>query len=34
MSAITVTPIGRVVGGRVAAEDDDWGAVEAVIELA
>ena len=26
-------PIGRVVGGREAVEDDDWGAVRARIEL-
>ena len=31
--AITVRPIGRVVGGRDEAVDDDWDAVTAVIEL-
>ena len=31
--AITVTPIGRVVGGRAEATDDHWGPVEASIEL-
>ena len=28
-----VAAVGRVVGGRVPAEDDDWDSVEAVIEL-
>jgi len=31
---IAIEPIGRVLGGRVAAEDDDWGGVRARIELA
>ena len=31
--ALTVQPIGRVVGGRAEVEDDDWGAVTARIEL-
>lgn len=30
---ITVTPIGRVVGGRTEPIDDDWDAVEATIVL-
>jgi tRNA-Thr(GGU) m(6)t(6)A37 methyltransferase TsaA len=30
---ITILPIGTVVGGRSEPIDDDWGAVEAVIEL-
>lgn len=30
---LNITPIGTVRGGRDAVEDDDWGAVEAVIEL-
>ncbi|MEZ4501198.1 MAG: SAM-dependent methyltransferase [Dehalococcoidia bacterium] len=30
---IELTPIGFVRGGRVEVEDDDWGAVEAEIEL-
>jgi len=30
---ITLEPIGWVVGGRTEPIDDDWGAVEAVIEL-
>lgn len=30
---ITLVPIGRVVGGRVEAIDDDWGDVVATIEL-
>jgi tRNA (adenine37-N6)-methyltransferase len=29
----TMTAIGHVRGGRVEATDDDWGAVEATIEL-
>ena len=33
-ATITVEPIGHVVGGRMAAEDDDWGEVRARIELA
>jgi len=32
-SSITMTPIGRVIGGRAEPIDDDWGAVEAVIAL-
>lgn len=31
--AFTVTPIGWVRGGRAEATDDDWGEVEARIEL-
>ena len=30
---ITLDPVGVVVGGRVEALDDDWGAVESVIRL-
>jgi len=30
---IHLTPIGFVRGGRVAAEDDDWGSVQAEIQL-
>ena len=30
---ISLEPIGVVVGGRVAAVDDDWGTVESVIRL-
>lgn len=30
---IEMTPVGTVRGGRVPAEDDDWGAVRARIEL-
>jgi tRNA-Thr(GGU) m(6)t(6)A37 methyltransferase TsaA len=30
---ICLRPIGRVAGGRVEATDDDWGDVQAVIEL-
>jgi tRNA-Thr(GGU) m(6)t(6)A37 methyltransferase TsaA len=30
---IRLRPIGRVVGGRVEAIDDDWGDIEATIEL-
>jgi tRNA (adenine37-N6)-methyltransferase len=30
---ISLEPIGIVVGGRTAAVDDDWGAVESVIRL-
>ena len=33
-ATIVVQPIGHVVGGRVAAEDDDWGRVRARIQLA
>jgi tRNA (adenine37-N6)-methyltransferase len=33
MGVFTLEPVGVVVGGRVAAEDDDWGAVEAIIRL-
>jgi tRNA (adenine37-N6)-methyltransferase len=32
-SALTVTPIGVVRGGREQADDDQWGGVEAVIDL-
>ena len=32
--SIELEPIGHVRGGRVEPVDDDWGAVEAVIELA
>lgn len=31
---IAIEPIGRVVGGRVPAEDDDWGQIRARIDLA
>jgi len=31
--AITLEPIGRVVGGRADLIDDDWGDIQAVIEL-
>jgi tRNA (adenine37-N6)-methyltransferase len=30
---LTLEPIGVVVGGRVEAIDDDWGAVDAIIRL-
>jgi tRNA (adenine37-N6)-methyltransferase len=30
---ISLEPIGVVVGGRSEADDDDWGAVEAVLRL-
>lgn len=30
---VVLRPIGRVVGGRAEAIDDEWGAVEATIEL-
>lgn len=33
MTEITLEPVGRVVGGRVPVEDDDWGDVEALIRL-
>jgi tRNA-Thr(GGU) m(6)t(6)A37 methyltransferase TsaA len=33
MEQFTMTAIGHVRGGRVEASDDDWGAVEATIEL-
>lgn len=33
MRAITVEPVGSVVGGRAEAFDDDWGTVEALIRL-
>ncbi len=33
MRQVSLSPIGRVSGGRAAAEDDDWGAVTARIEL-
>jgi tRNA-Thr(GGU) m(6)t(6)A37 methyltransferase TsaA len=33
MEQFTMTAIGLVRGGRVEATDDDWGAVEATIEL-
>ena len=32
-STIVLEPIGVVVGGRTAAIDDDWGAVEAIVRL-
>jgi tRNA-Thr(GGU) m(6)t(6)A37 methyltransferase TsaA len=31
--AYTLTPVGRVVGGRDAVRDDDWGAERATIRL-
>ena len=33
-ATIVVQPIGTVIGGRMAAEDDDWGRVRARIQLA
>jgi tRNA-Thr(GGU) m(6)t(6)A37 methyltransferase TsaA len=33
-ATIRVESVGHVVGGRMAAEDDDWGRVRARIELA
>jgi tRNA-Thr(GGU) m(6)t(6)A37 methyltransferase TsaA len=33
VDAIEMHPIGIVVGGRAQPDDDDWGAVEATIEL-
>jgi tRNA-Thr(GGU) m(6)t(6)A37 methyltransferase TsaA len=33
VDAVEVTPIGRVVGGRMQPDDDDWGDVRAVIRL-
>jgi tRNA-Thr(GGU) m(6)t(6)A37 methyltransferase TsaA len=33
MTTFTMTPIGRVQGGRAEAIDDDWGQSRAVIEL-
>ena len=33
MTSFTMTPIGRVEGGRDVAEDDDWGASRAAILL-
>jgi tRNA-Thr(GGU) m(6)t(6)A37 methyltransferase TsaA len=33
VGTIEVTPIGHVRGGRAEPVDDDWGPVEAVIEL-
>nr|MDT0656740.1 SAM-dependent methyltransferase [Micromonospora sp. DSM 115978] len=33
MRAITLEPVGTVVGGRAEALDDGWGAEEAVIRL-
>jgi len=33
VDGITVQPVGRVVGGRVEAFDDDWNTEEAVIRL-
>jgi tRNA (Thr-GGU) A37 N-methylase len=30
---VEVQPVGQVVGGRHEIEDDDWGAVEAVIRI-
>jgi tRNA-Thr(GGU) m(6)t(6)A37 methyltransferase TsaA len=32
-AAVVVRPIGRVIGGRAEAIDDEWGAIEATIEL-
>lgn len=34
MTDIVLTPVATVRGGRVAPDDDDWGSVEAEIELA
>lgn len=34
MTAIVLEPVGHVRGGRLAPDDDAWGAVEAEIELA
>ncbi len=31
--SVTLTPIGEVIGGRIAPEDDAWGEVESVIRL-
>ncbi|WKX68734.1 SAM-dependent methyltransferase [Streptomyces sp. XD-27] len=31
--AVVAVPIGRVIGGRAAVADDDWGPVTAVIRL-
>ena len=31
--SFTILPVGQVVGGRVPADDDDWDAVTARIEL-
>ena len=33
MTAFSVEPVGWVRGGRTTPEDDDWGAMEATIEL-
>jgi tRNA-Thr(GGU) m(6)t(6)A37 methyltransferase TsaA len=33
MNAVSLVPIGYVRGGRVEVVDDDWGAVEATIEI-
>ena len=33
LASLVVEPVGFVRGGRLEAEDDDWGEVEAVIEL-
>ena len=33
MAEYRIEPVGRVQGGRAAAEDDDWGASRARIEL-
>jgi tRNA (adenine37-N6)-methyltransferase len=32
-STIALEPLGVVVGGRTAAIDDDWGAVESIVRL-
>src|SRR3954451_2587873 len=32
-AAITLRPVAHVVGGRAAPDDDDWGAVEAVLRF-
>lgn len=33
MTALTMTPIGHVVGGRIEPDDDHWGGVRASIVL-
>jgi len=33
MDQVILQPIGRVVGGRIEPEDDEWGEVAAVIRL-
>jgi tRNA-Thr(GGU) m(6)t(6)A37 methyltransferase TsaA len=33
LDSIACVPVGRVIGGRVPAEDDEWGSVTAVIRL-